>query len=149
MLETKQEIPDFLTQYIPATDKLSFEADSDFDPTDMPGAGEDGCGGDGGDGGWGDNSGGQDASDAFGNMGENVGWGEDTANQASKSTSCHSVPGDDKGVTTRPHVPMSSEANRADGEELGGCLETKAAAATSSGGNRGSGASTQIWTGVW
>ena len=55
LLETNQEIPDFLQQYVPEGDaraNLKFEADSDFDPNDYAGAGDAGdvWGGDGGDG---------------------------------------------------------------------------------------------------
>ncbi|KAJ2894237.1 hypothetical protein MKZ38_007822 [Zalerion maritima] len=79
MLETKQEIPDFLQQYVPqgdAVNHLQFEADSDFDPTDMPGAsetfGDDGGFGDGvGGGDWG---GGSDAgADARADFGAGAG----------------------------------------------------------------------------
>ncbi|CAM1501746.1 Fc.00g037300.m01.CDS01 [Cosmosporella sp. VM-42] len=41
LLETKQEIPDFLQEYVPegeALESLKFEADSDFDPDDIGGA---------------------------------------------------------------------------------------------------------------
>jgi ATP-dependent RNA helicase DDX3X len=55
LLETNQEIPDFLQQYVPEGDaraNLKFEADSDFDPDDYAGAGGagDAWGGDEGDG---------------------------------------------------------------------------------------------------
>lgn len=43
LLETNQEIPEFLQQYVPegeARDNLKFEADSDFDPNDFAGAGD-------------------------------------------------------------------------------------------------------------
>ncbi|KAJ3525590.1 hypothetical protein NM208_g11576 [Fusarium decemcellulare] len=43
LLETKQEIPEFLQQYVPegeARENLKFEADSDFDPNDIAGAGD-------------------------------------------------------------------------------------------------------------
>lgn len=65
-METNQEIPDFLEQYVPegaTAENLKFEADSDFEE-DMYGSG--GAGGadgaDGADGGWG--AGGDDAGDA-------------------------------------------------------------------------------------
>jgi ATP-dependent RNA helicase DDX3X len=55
LLETDQEIPDFLQQHVPegeAREKLKFEADSDFDPNDCAGAGDaGGAWGEDGDGG--------------------------------------------------------------------------------------------------
>lgn len=61
LLETDQEIPEFLQQYVPEGDaraNLKFEADSDFDPNDYAGAGDSGGdawgAGDGGDTGGGD-----------------------------------------------------------------------------------------------
>ncbi|KAF5017981.1 hypothetical protein F66182_10050 [Fusarium sp. NRRL 66182] len=45
LLETDQEIPDFLQQYVPEGDartNLKFEADSDFDPNDIAGTGDSG-----------------------------------------------------------------------------------------------------------
>ncbi|KAF4452406.1 hypothetical protein F53441_4752 [Fusarium austroafricanum] len=63
LLETDQEIPDFLQQYVPegeARTNLKFEADSDFDPNDYAGAGDAGdAWGSGGDGN-------ADGSDAWG-----------------------------------------------------------------------------------
>ncbi|KAK3393101.1 P-loop containing nucleoside triphosphate hydrolase protein [Podospora didyma] len=49
LLETKQDVPDFLQQYIPEGDariNLKFEADSDFDENDVAGAGDAGGGDD-------------------------------------------------------------------------------------------------------
>lgn len=43
LLETNQKIPDFLQMYIPegeARENIKFEADSDFDPNDIAGAGD-------------------------------------------------------------------------------------------------------------
>lgn len=40
LMETNQEIPDFLEQYKPEDGKLKFEADSDFDEDDVAGSGE-------------------------------------------------------------------------------------------------------------
>ncbi|KAH7157447.1 P-loop containing nucleoside triphosphate hydrolase protein [Dactylonectria estremocensis] len=90
LLETGQEIPDFLESYVPegeARDNLKFEADSDFEPQDVGGAGggEDGCGqpdtaedtgacdndaGSGGGDGWGGGSGAN-----TGESGGDDGWG--------------------------------------------------------------------------
>lgn len=59
LLETGQEVPDFLQRYVPEGDALTnlkFEADSDFDETEAQGGGDGGWGQDnekGGDGGWG------------------------------------------------------------------------------------------------
>ena len=47
LLETKQDIPDFLEPYVPEGDarvNLKFEADSDFDENDVAGAGDAGGG---------------------------------------------------------------------------------------------------------
>ncbi|KAF4994420.1 hypothetical protein FGRMN_5839 [Fusarium graminum] len=69
LLETDQEIPDFLQSYVPegeAREKLKFEADSDFDPNDYGGAGDAG-------GGWGGDDAGNDvgaSGDAWGGGGE-------------------------------------------------------------------------------
>jgi ATP-dependent RNA helicase DDX3X len=67
LLETDQEIPDFLQQHVPegeAREKLKFEADSDFDPNDYAGAGDAGDA-------WGGNEGndaGASCSDAWGGV---------------------------------------------------------------------------------
>ncbi|KAI9163282.1 ATP-dependent RNA helicase ded1 [Paramyrothecium foliicola] len=56
LLETKQEIPDFLQGYVPegeAAENPKFETESDFDPNDLGGQTDGNFGGDGGDGGWG------------------------------------------------------------------------------------------------
>lgn len=48
LLETDQEIPDFLQQYVPEGDaraNLKFEADSDFDPNDYADGADAGAGG--------------------------------------------------------------------------------------------------------
>ncbi|KAK2478100.1 hypothetical protein H9L39_10588, partial [Fusarium oxysporum f. sp. albedinis] len=82
LLETNQEIPDFLQQYVPegeARNNLKFEADSDFDPNDYAGAG-DAWGGDAG-----NDAGNAATGDAWGGGGDggNTGggnaWGADTA----------------------------------------------------------------------
>ncbi|EHK44382.1 hypothetical protein TRIATDRAFT_35745 [Trichoderma atroviride IMI 206040] len=94
LLETNQDIPDFLQAYIPENwssgTKVKFETESDFDPNDVAGAGE-GCGDEGGGwntadnvqgdsgGGWG-NSGGNDANEAANASGG--GWGADAAQPA-------------------------------------------------------------------
>ncbi|EGU78484.1 hypothetical protein FOPG_00769 [Fusarium oxysporum f. sp. conglutinans race 2 54008] len=96
LLETNQEIPDFLQQYVPegeARNNLKFEADSDFDPNDYAGAG-DAWGGDAGNdagnaangdawggGGDGGNTGGGNAwgADNGGKTGAGDAWGADTA----------------------------------------------------------------------
>ncbi|KAK3996121.1 putative ATP-dependent RNA helicase [Cladorrhinum sp. PSN332] len=74
LLETKQEIPDFLEQYVPEDkENLKFEADSDFEEEDE--------GGDADSGGWGN---GDDAGDAAGG-----GWGnggDDAAEPESAET---------------------------------------------------------------
>lgn len=62
LLETDQEIPDFLQQHVPegeAREKLKFEADSDFDPNDYAGAGDAG-------GAWGGDDAGASCGDAWG-----------------------------------------------------------------------------------
>lgn len=99
LLETNQEIPDFLQQYVPegeARNNLKFEADSDFDPNDYAGAGDAGdawgedagnnagnaAGGDAwGGGSDGGNTGGGDAWGADDGSKANAGdaWGADTA----------------------------------------------------------------------
>lgn len=61
LMETGQEIPDFLQAYVPegeAGQKLKFEADSDFDEDDVAGAG------DAGGGAWGASATGNDAAGA-------------------------------------------------------------------------------------
>ena len=83
LLETNQDIPDFLQSYIPENYasgiKVKFETESDFDPNDVAGAGDaQGGGGWGGDeaanadsgaGGWGASGGSGDATGSGG------GWG--------------------------------------------------------------------------
>ncbi|EAA35674.1 DEAD-domain-containing protein [Neurospora crassa] len=70
LLETGQEVPDFLQQYIPEdTQNLHFEADSDFEE-DVGGGGDDADGDDAG-GGWGGGGGADDAGDNAGGDG----WG--------------------------------------------------------------------------
>lgn len=97
MLETGQEIPEFLQMHVPegaTRENIKFEVESDFDENDVAGAGESSGGGWGGDdnataqndngnggsGGWGqaDNSADQPAGDSFG-AGNASGW--DTGNQ--------------------------------------------------------------------
>lgn len=80
LLETNQEIPDFLQQYVPegeARNNLKFEADSDFDPNDYAGAGGTG-------GAWGEEAGDAPGGDAWGaddggKAGAGDAWGADTA----------------------------------------------------------------------
>ncbi|KAF4978583.1 hypothetical protein FZEAL_5055 [Fusarium zealandicum] len=88
LLETDQEVPDFLQQYVPegeARNNLKFEADSDFDPNDVAGAGDSG-------GAWGTEEGDgenatADGGDAWGSgRGDGGGdggtaWGNDEGNQ--------------------------------------------------------------------
>ncbi|KAK0717099.1 P-loop containing nucleoside triphosphate hydrolase protein [Lasiosphaeria miniovina] len=72
LLETNQEVPDFLQQYIPEGDartNLKFEADSDFDETEAAETGDDG-------GVWGDESGDQPTT------GDGGGWGTTDNNNA-------------------------------------------------------------------
>ncbi|PKK43691.1 hypothetical protein CI102_12241 [Trichoderma harzianum] len=82
LLETNQDIPDFLQSYIPENYangiKVKFETESDFDPNDVAGAGDSQGGGWGGDetanpdsgaGGWGASGDSGDAADSGG------GWG--------------------------------------------------------------------------
>ncbi|KAJ4861555.1 DEAD/DEAH box helicase domain-containing protein [Trichoderma breve] len=82
LLETNQDIPDFLQSYIPDNYangiKVKFETESDFDPNDVAGAGDAQGGGWGGDetanpgsgaGGWGASGDSGDAADSGG------GWG--------------------------------------------------------------------------
>ncbi|CZS80266.1 unnamed protein product [Fusarium graminearum] len=76
LLETDQEIPEFLQQYVPEGDaraNLKFEADSDFDPNDYAGAGD--AGGDAWGAGDGDDTGGGDAwgGDGGGDTGDTGG----------------------------------------------------------------------------
>lgn len=80
LLETKQEIPDFLQQYVPEGDALKFETESDFDENDLGGGG-----GDSGGGGWGGDEAATTGDDAGGGWGaggdepaaaaEGGGWG--------------------------------------------------------------------------
>ena len=64
LLETKQEVPDFLQSYIPANvENLKFEADSDFDENDIAGSGDANGGGWGADGGDDDAAVGDDTQD--------------------------------------------------------------------------------------
>ncbi|UKZ76706.1 hypothetical protein TrVFT333_004415 [Trichoderma virens FT-333] len=84
LLETSQEIPDFLRSYIPEnyTDgiKVKFETESDFDPNDVAGAGDaegggwgagdgDGTNADSGGGGWGNGAGAEEAGGSGGAWG--------------------------------------------------------------------------------
>lgn len=69
LMETKQEVPDFLQPYVPegaAAVNLKFETESDFDENEAAGAGQ----GDG----WGANNGTADNGDANDGSGGN-GWG--------------------------------------------------------------------------
>ncbi|KAJ4208168.1 hypothetical protein FSOLCH5_004329 [Fusarium solani] len=93
LLETNQEIPECLEMYLPegeARTNLKFEADSDFDPNDVAGAGDaggaawgtgDGDGGDGGNGGnaWGGGNAGAEGGDAWGSGGGDTGAGSGDA----------------------------------------------------------------------
>ncbi|KAF9768402.1 hypothetical protein IL306_014300 [Fusarium sp. DS 682] len=72
LLETDQEVPEFLQQYVPegeARSNLKFEADSDFDPNDYAGAGDAG-------GAWGGDTG----NDAGGDAGGDAWGGGDNSN---------------------------------------------------------------------
>ncbi|EHK23957.1 uncharacterized protein TRIVIDRAFT_114785, partial [Trichoderma virens Gv29-8] len=84
LLETSQEIPDFLRSYIPEnyTDgiKVKFETESDFDPNDVAGAGDaegggwgagdgDGTNADSGGGGWGNGAGAEETGGSGGAWG--------------------------------------------------------------------------------
>ncbi|KAK1238363.1 hypothetical protein MKX07_006509 [Trichoderma sp. CBMAI-0711] len=108
LLETKQEIPAFLQQYIPENyaegNKVKFETESDFDPNDVAGAGDAAGGGWGGDdagnagnaesgaGGWGGNDnanadsggGGWGSGSAANNDAANSGggWGQETGTKS-------------------------------------------------------------------
>lgn len=90
LLETNQEIPECLQMYVPegeARTNLKFEADSDFDPNDVAGAGDAGGAawgtgdGDGGDGGnaWGGGNAGAEGGDAWGSGGGDTGAGSGDA----------------------------------------------------------------------
>ncbi|KAL2020969.1 hypothetical protein VTK56DRAFT_7743 [Thermocarpiscus australiensis] len=87
LMETKQEIPDFLQQYVPegaTAENLKFEADSDFeDNTAGTGAGAGNGGGDawgGGDDGWGDGNGAADAAEVANGGGD--AWGTEASEPA-------------------------------------------------------------------
>ncbi|KAF4345965.1 ATP-dependent RNA helicase [Fusarium beomiforme] len=84
LLETDQEVPEFLQQYIPegeARENLKFEADSDFDPNDYAGAGDAGDA-------WGGDTGHDAGGDAWGGGGNNSNtgggdaWGADDSGNA-------------------------------------------------------------------
>lgn len=97
LLETDQEIPEFLQQYVPegeAREKLKFEADSDFDPNDYAGAGDAG-------GAWGGGDGidaGASCSDAWGGGNDGVkacggdAWGAGDNGKAGAWTDTSNVP---------------------------------------------------------
>jgi ATP-dependent RNA helicase DDX3X len=87
LLETEQEIPDFLEQYVPdgyakGQGNLKFETESDFDPNDL-GSNEFGGGGEsGGGGGWGGDADANAGADAFGAAepsGDGAAWGAEPA----------------------------------------------------------------------
>lgn len=86
LLETNQDIPDFLQSYVPENwssgTKVKFETESDFDPNDVAGAGE-GCGDEGG--GWNadDNGQGDSGGGGWGGSGGNDGAGTGEAANAS------------------------------------------------------------------
>ncbi|KAH6605611.1 dead deah box rna helicase, partial [Trichoderma cornu-damae] len=112
LLETNQEIPDFLQQHVPESyssgTKVKFETESDFDPNDVAGAGDaeggawvgdgnasaDSAGGDGGGDGWGASGGDGEAA----NSGD--GW-----NQGS-----HDAAGIDSGSAWGTGDPASTSA---------------------------------------
>lgn len=84
LLETKQEVPEFLQSFMPTgkgLENLKFETESDFDPEE---AGIAHLGG-GGDGGWSNEGYGDNAesavagadNSAWGASGNNAGWGDD------------------------------------------------------------------------
>jgi ATP-dependent RNA helicase DDX3X len=101
LLETKQEVPDFLGDHIPegeARENLKFEADSDFDPQDVAGADDAGGWGSGG-GAAGDNwNSGGDAAAATTTNGNVWGSGEN----ASKDTDSGGRPSDVAGTKAAP-----------------------------------------------
>ncbi|KAK7209759.1 hypothetical protein V2G26_016937 [Clonostachys chloroleuca] len=87
LLETEQEIPDFLEQYVPdgyvkGQANLKFETESDFDPNDL-GSNEFGGGAEsGGAGGWGGDADANAGADAFGAAepsGDGAAWGAEPA----------------------------------------------------------------------
>ncbi|KAM0465968.1 hypothetical protein ACHAPV_000917 [Trichoderma viride] len=85
LLETNQDIPEFLQSYVPENwssgTKVKFETESDFDPNDVAGAGE-GCGNEGG--GWNADDNGQgDSGGGWGGSGGNEGAGTGEAVNAS------------------------------------------------------------------
>lgn len=74
LLETNQDIPEFLQAYVPENwssgTKVKFETESDFDPNDVAGAGDGGADA----GGWnGDENGQGDSGGGWGGSGENDG----------------------------------------------------------------------------
>lgn len=81
LLETKQEVPEFLQSYIPegeAREKLKFEADSDWE--------EEMGGGEGGADAWGDGAAANPPGDAWGSNGDNAGGAWGASGDAPKET---------------------------------------------------------------
>lgn len=86
LLETKQEIPDFLQPYVPqgeAAANLKFETESDFDENEAGGVG-----GAGGGDGWGASNDGIDANDVGVAPGD--GWGASAPQQEQQFNSGNS-----------------------------------------------------------
>lgn len=83
LLETKQDVPDFLQSYMPegeALEHLKFEADSDYDEGEAAGGGGDW--GDGGGDAWG---GGEDTKEEGGGA-----WGTDASNPPAETKAAES-----------------------------------------------------------
>ena len=91
LMETNQEVPDFLQLYMPegaARENLKFETESDFDPNDLGGAAEDfGGGGWGGEDGTADGAGAGTAGQAAPSEPNQGGWGSDAAQPGSNGAS--------------------------------------------------------------
>ncbi|KEY68700.1 hypothetical protein S7711_00574 [Stachybotrys chartarum IBT 7711] len=83
LLETKQEVPEFLQQYIPDGERLTFEADSDFDEEEAAGQTA-GGGGDTEGAAWGGS--GETPGPAFGEVSEETaGWGSSNVAETQQS----------------------------------------------------------------
>ncbi|KJZ79385.1 hypothetical protein HIM_01536 [Hirsutella minnesotensis 3608] len=104
LLETKQEIPEFLQPYVPESSKpLKFETESDFDPDDLGvvadvGGGGDSWGADGADANAGSGWGGSGAS-ANANGGDAGGWGGGASTNANGGDAGGWGGGNDTGPT--------------------------------------------------
>ncbi|KAL2263091.1 hypothetical protein VTK26DRAFT_8249 [Humicola hyalothermophila] len=87
LMETHQQVPEFLEQYIPpgmTADNLKFEADSDFEEEAVAPAGHDGWGAEGDS--WGNNNTGNTGGDAPG-AAAGDGWGAEISESAGADTS--------------------------------------------------------------